>query len=415
MELRLIEPHATVNNSYMLDKYRILYRLADPGPNTKDAVRLKNAFRLIANAYQDIPGNAAAPYIWHPIEIAIITADKFRISMDAILSALLQDTIRDGKTSATWLEQAFGVEVSTIVTKLNGLSEVAHLGISKQAVIFKRLLSSFSPNNVTIILIKIAEYLHKMRLLSNTAASNPTEITAEIRHIYIPLAHQLGLHHVQLELEDLCLKFEHRRIYDDIANKIQATSATKQGFLERFTGPIHAALQQEQFHQYVIKGRTKSVASIWHKLNKRNIPFEEMHDLYAVRIIFESKRPKEYSNCWMIYELITALYEPRLDRIRDWITYPKDSGYEALHITVMSPEGQWVEVQIRTTRMDDNAENGHAAHWKYKDQQLAKELADIDQEWLLQARSFLSDQWKQHTKSVDIRIHDLYHAKPRKK
>jgi guanosine-3',5'-bis(diphosphate) 3'-pyrophosphohydrolase len=247
-----------------------------------------------------------------------------------------------------------------------------------------------------------------MRMLDHVPINDQSKITEEIKHIYIPLTHILGLNYVQIELENLYLKCQYKTTYDAIANHIRTNKATNPGFLDRFAAPIHAALQQEFKQQYTLKARTKSIASIWNKIKTRDIAFEDIHDLYAVRIVFDSEPAEEHINCWLIYELVTTLYEPRLDRLRDWLTYPKDNGYEALHITVLSPEGQWVEIQIRTTRMDKQAEHGHAAHWKYKDHRLTKELADIDPNWFDQARKFLTHKWEKQQNTLDIRVDDLY-------
>lgn len=398
----------TTGNKHMIAKYRILYKIEVLERNHPYKGLLKKATRFITNVYQDKLGPSGSLYIEDLLEVAIIVAVKFHIEPNAIIAILLQDTLKDQKISAIDLRKEFNDQIADIVITLTSLAEVHRkASTEQQGLTFKPVLSSFSENNLLIVLIKLAECLHHMRMLDHMPTNDQSRITEEAKHIYIPLTHILGLNNVQLELENLCLKFQDRGIYETLAHQIQANKATNPGFLDQFIAPIYAALQQN-FNQYTLKARTKSIASIWHKIEGRKIAFEDINDLYAIRIVFDSEPPEEHINCWFIYELVTTLYEPRLDRLRDWITYPKDNGYEALHITVLSPEGQWVEIQIRTTRMDKQAEHGHAAHWKYKDHHLTKELADADPDWFDQAREFLTHKWTKHRKTLDIQVDDLY-------
>lgn len=390
----------------ILSTYRVLYKLASPVMKGDDTERIRKAFRFTVEAYEGMRRPSGEPYVYHPIEVASITAEKLGLGTSSIICALLHNVIVDTKISGETIKREFGTEIAEIVVGLTRLTEASSLGLAKQAAGFKSVLSSFSFSNISIILIKIAECVHNMGMLDDLPESKRLQIIHEAKHIYAPLAHMLGLHHMQLELEDLHLRFTNRMVYNAIANRIKATKSTKKGFLNRFVAPIHAALKREGFH-FTIQGRTKSVASIWHKMSKRFIPFEEIHDLYAVRIVFESESAQEHNNCWLIYEIVRKLYEPKPDRLRDWLKYPKPSGYEALHTTVMSPEGQWVEVQIRTTRMDSNAEQGNAAHWKYKNKGIAKQIAGMDK-WLEEARKFLIREGREGAKVLDIATSSLY-------
>ncbi|MFN7094957.1 MAG: HD domain-containing protein [Burkholderiales bacterium] len=390
-----------------MKQYRTLYNLVGRDPNDPGSVRLSKALRILTDSYREVLSPSGHPYVKDLLEVAIILAGRFSIGLSPIIATLLQDTINDHKITESELREAFGNQTTDIVLTLMQLKAPHQPHPVTDTLSFKPLLSNFSKINLMVVLIKIAEYIHSMRILDAVPTSSQAKIIDEIKHIYIPLVHRLGLNEVQLELEDLQFKFQNKAIYDTICHKIRTTKATEDGFLESFIAPIHAIMRKE-FPQYTIKARTKTISSIWHKIESRNIPFEEIHDLYAIRVVFDSEPSKEHSNCWLIYELLTTLYEPRLDRLRDWLTYPKDSGYEALHIAVLSPQQQWVEIQIRTTRMDAKAEHGHAAHWKYKDHTLSPELANISSAWFDEAQDVLHQKWYKSKKMLDINIDPLY-------
>jgi GTP pyrophosphokinase len=388
----IIRTQKEVELRTILKSYHTLYKLAlcqSFNKNEEFLKLLKKAFRFILQVYQK-PNHAFAPdSVFHAIEIAIITAEKFRLGAKSIVCALLHDILKDKKVTELTLRKEFGTEVTAVVVGLTKVAGITFASSNSEVTNLRPVLNSFSPDNLLMVLIKFAEYLRKMYIIEKFSREKQLRLAEEAASIYIPLAHNLGLDNVYLELKDLYLKFKHRIVYDAIVKKLKATKTTKEGFLQRFTQPICEELQKEGIG-FSLKGRTKSIASICHKIKERNFPFEAIHDFYAVRIVFESSMENEYSNCWAVYELVTNLYEPKLSHLRDWVSYPRETGYEALHITVMSNEGQWVEVQIRAKRMDDNAEHGKAAHWKYKSSSLGKEFEKMDKKWLEKARRFLS-------------------------
>jgi guanosine-3',5'-bis(diphosphate) 3'-pyrophosphohydrolase len=393
----------------MLERYRILYHLVIQEKTNQDNLVLKKSIRRLADFYNNLPRVSRDGYLVNLLEVAIIMAKYFYINLEAIIAILLQDAIKDRKITEQELRKEFGNYITAIVLILTNFKNkfIQPESMQQSLLNFQNVLYSFSENNLIVVLIKIAEYLHSMHRLDDVSPSIQSKVIDEIKHFYIPFVHRLGLGEVQLELEDLQIKFQNKTIYNTIAHKIRTEKATKDGFFNRFVAPIHTGLQKEIKH-YSIKARTKNIASIWHKMESRNIAFEDIHDFYAIRIVFDSELSKEHSNCWLIYELLTTLYEPRLDRLRDWLSYPRDSGYEALHITVMSTEGQWVEVQIRTKRMDQKAEYGNAAHWKYKYYASFQGLAKIPEAWFQQAQILLHAKQHESQAMVSIKVDPLY-------
>lgn len=407
----IIRTQKEVERKAILKSYRTLYQLGSwqPSSKNKDFLKLmKKAFRFILQIYQEPNYEFISDSVFHPIEIAIITADKFRLGAKSIVCALLHDIIKDKKVTELTLRKEFGPEITSIVVGLTKVAGITATGSGNESSNLRYVLSHFSPDNLLIVLIKFAEYLRKMYTIEQFSREKQIRLAEEAYRIYIPLAHNLGLDSIYLELHDLYLKFKHRIVYDAILKKIRATKTTKEGFLERFIKPVCTALKKEGI-QFTLKGRTKSIASICNKIKERNLSFEAIYDFYAIRIVFDSDISNEYSNCWSIYELITNLYEPKISHLRDWVSYPRDTGYEALHITVMSEEGQWVEVQIRAKRMDDNAEHGNAAHWKYKSTSLGKEFEKMDKRWLERARNFLlQNRYERKQNEISISVNKVY-------
>ena len=388
----MVRTQKEVESRTILKSYRTLYKLGighSSRRNREFLKLMKKAFRFVLQMYQEPNHEFGQHAVFNPIEIAIITAEKFRLGAKSIVCALLHDILKDKRVTELTLKKEFGSEITAIVVGLTKVAGITATGSNNDTNNLRPVLIQFSPDNLLIVLIKFAEYLHKMYIIEQFARDKQTKLAEEAYKIYIPLAHNLGLDNVYLELKDLYLKFRHRVVYDSIVKKLKATKTTKEGFLQRFSQPICEALRREGI-RFTLKGRTKSVASICHKIKERNVPFESIYDFYAIRIIFESVMDNEYSNCWSVYEYVTNLYEPKMSHLRDWVSYPKESGYEALHITVMSNEGQWVEVQIRAQRMDQKAEYGEAAHWKYKSSNLGKEFDKMDKKWLDRARNFLA-------------------------
>ena len=327
---------------------------------------IERAYRFAKEAHQGVLRQSGEPYILHPIAVARIVCKEIGLGSTSICAALLHDVVEDTEYTVEDIENLFGKKIAQLV---DGLTKIAG-GIfgdkaSEQAENFRKLLITMS-EDIRVILIKMADRLHNMRTLSSLHKSKQHKIAGETLYIYAPLAHRLGLFAIKTELEDLSFKYENPEIYDDIKQKIAATESVRQTEFETFSVPIVEKLNELGIN-YEIKARIKSVYSIWKKMENKHIPFEEVYDLYAARIIFDPKREEdEKRECWEIYSIITDIYRPHPDRIRDWISRPKANGYQALHVTVMGREGNWIEVQIRSKKMDEIAERGFAAHWKYK-------------------------------------------------
>ncbi|KOY85764.1 MFS transporter [bacterium 336/3] len=350
----------------ILKRYRKLLRLAKPFLKDNDAKLIKKAFSLSAEAHKDMRRKSGEPYIYHPLAVAQICVEEIGLGTTSIVAALLHDVVEDTHIELSYIEKEFGHKVAQIIDGLTKIAGVTDQTSSMQAENFKKVLLTLS-EDVRVILIKIADRLHNMRTLEDMPRNKQLKISSETSYIYAPLAHRLGLYTIKSELEDLYLKYTEREVYDEIARKLQSTKAARDKFIKDFISPIEKSLTQEKF-EFVIKGRPKSIHSIYNKMKKQQIPFEKIYDLFAIRIILdEIKYDDEKSACWKVYSIITDYYRPSPERLRDWISNSRANGYESLHTTVMSTTGQWVEVQIRTRRMDDIAEKGYAAHWKYKE------------------------------------------------
>ncbi len=349
----------------ILRRYRRLLRHAKPILKKGDAPIIKKAFTISAEAHKDMRRKSGEPYIFHPIEVAQICVSEIGLGTTSIVAALLHDVVEDTDMTLGDIERLFGRKVSRIIDGLTKISGVFDQGSSQQAENFRKMLLTLS-EDVRVILIKLADRLHNMRTLGSMPRDKQLKIANETIYIYAPLAHRLGLYAIKSELEDLYLKYTDRETYSHIANKINATKAARNKFIRSFMKPIKDELDMNSF-TCEIKGRPKSIHSILNKMRKQNVPFEEVYDLFAIRIIIDTDLENEKAACWQVYSIVTDYYQPNPDRLRDWISIPKSNGYESLHTTVMSDKGQWVEVQIRSRRMDDIAEKGYAAHWKYKE------------------------------------------------
>jgi len=327
---------------------------------------ITKAFNFAKTAHKGMKRRSGEPYIMHPLAVARIVVKEIGLGSTSICAALLHDVVEDTEYTVDDIRNHFGDKIAQIVeglTKISGgvFAEKA----SQQAENFRKLLLTMS-DDIRVILIKIADRLHNMRTLGSLPPAKQYKISGETQYIYAPLAHRLGLFRIKTELENLSFKYEHPDIYKSIENKLLMDEEARNVFYKEFSAPIREKLT-EMGYEFSLKERVKSVYSIWHKMSTRNIPFEEVYDILALRIIFKPKEGmSEKDQCWMIYSAITALYKPHPERIRDWLSTPKANGYEALHVTVMGPKGRWVEVQIRTERMNEIAEKGLAAHWKYK-------------------------------------------------
>ncbi len=370
----------------ILTKYRRLLRAAKPTLKGDDARQIKKAFTISMEAHKDMRRKSGEPYIYHPLEVAQICVEEIGLGATSIICALLHDVVEDTDMTLKDIEKEFGPKVARIIDGLTKISGNFEQGTSAQAENFRKMLITLS-EDVRVILIKLADRLHNMRTLGSMARNSQLKIAHETIFIYAPLAHRLGLYKIKSELEDLYLKYTEPEIFKDLAQKLKSTKATRDRFIDNFIKPIKKKLQDAGI-EFVIKGRPKHIYSIWNKIKKQNTPFEEIFDLFAIRIILTHISPeKEKSACWQVYSIVTDEYKPNPDRLKDWISIPKANGYESLHTTVMSQTGQWVEVQIRTERMDEISERGYAAHFKYKGNDTSMN-APLDR-WINQVRETL--------------------------
>lgn len=335
--------------------------------------RIKEAFEFANEAHKGVRRRSGEPYIMHPLAVAKIATKEIGLGTTSVISALLHDVVEDTDYTVEDISNLFGPKVAAIVDGLTKISGVMGSDTSQQAESFRKMILTLA-DDVRVILIKIADRLHNMRTLASMPEHKQVKIASETLYIYAPLAHRMGLHAIKTELEDLSMKYEHPEEYEVINRKIEAYKRQFSALFEAFIKPIRQKLSDNGY-EYTITARTKSVYSVWLKMQRRNISFDEIYDLLAVRIVFKPKadQPEKWQ-CWNIYSLITDIYSPKPERIRDWVSVPKANGYEALHLTVMGPEGQWFEVQIRSERMDEVAEKGLAAHWKYKNEGESSEL-----------------------------------------
>lgn len=352
-------------NREIVNRYRKLVKAVRPLMKDNDAKQIRLAFTTAVEAHKEMRRKSGEPYIYHPIAVAQICVDEIGLGPTAVIAALLHDVVEDTDMELKDIEKLFGKKVAKIIDGLTKISGVFQHGSSQQAENFRKMLLTLS-EDVRVILIKIGDRLHNMRTLSSMPRNSQLKISSETIFLYAPLAHRLGLYSIKTELEDLYLKYTEPEVYKEIATKIQQTKAIRAKFIRDFVEPIDESLNGVGF-DYTIKGRPKSIHSIWSKIKKQGVTFEEIYDLFAIRIILDTEIEDEKAACWKVYSIVTDFYKPNPDRLRDWVSTPKSNGYESLHVTVMSKTGQWVEVQIRSKRMDEIAEKGFAAHWKYKD------------------------------------------------
>lgn len=349
----------------ILRRYRDLLKAYKPkSPGDRKLVR--KAFNMAVEAHKDMRRKSGEPYIYHPLSVATIAAGEIGLGKTSIICALLHDVVEDTEFTLEDIRGLFGDKVASIIdglTKIKGIFDQRTASI--QAENFKKILLTLS-DDVRVILIKLADRLHNMRTLDAISSEKQLKIASETIYLYAPLAHRLGLHAIKSELQDLALKYTDPEVYNSIRIKLKETEESRTKFINKFISPIKKALAAQDF-TYAIYAREKSIYSIWEKMKKKEVTFEEIYDIFAIRIIIDTPIELEKSDCWKVYSVITDHYRPNMDRLRDWISIPKANGYEALHTTVMSHTGQWVEIQIRSRRMDEVAEKGYAAHWKYKE------------------------------------------------
>ncbi|MBZ0205686.1 MAG: bifunctional (p)ppGpp synthetase/guanosine-3',5'-bis(diphosphate) 3'-pyrophosphohydrolase [Flavobacteriales bacterium] len=348
----------------ILRRYRGLLRSVRGERTTENTRLIRKAFNIAMEAHKDQRRKSGEPYIYHPIAVARICAEEIGLGVTSVVAALLHDTVEDTDLTLEDVRDIFGETVATIIDGLTKISGVNWQTDSMQAENFRKVLLTLA-QDVRVILIKLADRLHNMRTLESMAREKQLKIASETLFLYAPLAHRLGLYNIKSELEDLSLRSKEPEIYHDIEHRLKKGESVRRRFISRFILPIREAMDKEGF-EFEIKGRPKSIYSIYQKMQTKNVTFDEVYDLFAIRIIVESKPELEKADCWKVYSIVTDYYQPSPDRLRDWISMPKANGYESLHTTVMSPGGKWVEVQIRSRRMDHVAEMGLAAHYRYK-------------------------------------------------
>ncbi len=351
---------------------------------------IRKAFDIALDAHKDQRRKTGEPYIYHPIEVAKIVANEIGLGTTSIACALLHDVIEDSEYTYEDLKKIFGKKIADIVNGLTKISVMNHQNISVQSENYRKLLLTLS-EDFRVILIKIADRLHNMRTLESMRDDKQKKIASETIYIYAPLAHRLGLYNIKSELEDLSLKYNNPDVYYDIANKLEVAKDQREKYVEEFKKEVSEQLKEEHLN-FTIKGRAKAISSIYRKMLKQNVSFEEVYDNYAIRIIYKSNAKNEKFIAWKIYSIVTDLYHSNPQRMRDWITNPRSTGYESLHLTVLGPDKKWIEVQIRSERMDEIAEKGVAAHYKYKEGFKQNSDDRNFEQWVSQIREVIEQQ-----------------------
>jgi GTP pyrophosphokinase len=372
----------------ILKQYRRLLASLKPQLQRGDRKLIRLAFEIAFDAHRHMRRKSGEPYILHPLSVAQIVANDIGLGTIGVICALLHDTVEDTEVRLEDIEREFGKPVAEIIEGLTKISVIFDTHGYIQAENIRKIMLSLA-KDVRVILIKLADRLHNMRTMESMPRQKQIKISSETMYLYVPLAHRLGLYEIKSELEDLAMKYSEPKIYNEIEKKIAESKTEREEFINEFIKPIREKLHAQGIH-YHIYGRLKSVYSIWRKMREQGIPFDEVYDKFAIRIIVKSDAKKEKSDCWRVYAIITEIYRPNPERLRDWISTPKANGYEALHTTVMSHDGKWVEVQIRSERMNEIAEKGYAAHFRYKEKD--KQFADTAvEEWLRRIREVLEN------------------------
>jgi guanosine-3',5'-bis(diphosphate) 3'-pyrophosphohydrolase len=369
----------------ILKRYRALLHACKRTLEKGDKLHIRKAFDIALEAHKDMRRKSGEPYIYHPIAVAHICAEEIGLGTTSVVCALLHDVVEDTDLTLDDIRGLFGEKEAKIIDGLTKISGVFDQSSSLQAENFRKMLLTLS-EDVRVILIKLADRLHNMRTLESMKRDKQLKIASETLYLYAPLAHRLGLNAMKTELEDLGLKYTEPDVYEDIQQRLKEGEAERKKFITRFMVPIKEILEEQGLKAKII-GRPKSIYSIHNKIKTKGVPFEEIYDLFAIRIIIDTPPENEKSDCWRVYSIVTDFYHPSPERLRDWISTPKANGYESLHTTVMGLDGKWVEVQIRTVRMDELAEKGYAAHWKYKDSANENQLDD----WIRKIREILEN------------------------
>ena len=375
-------------NKEIAKRYKDLLKDSYITLSRSDKLMIRKAFNLAVEAHSEQRRKTGEPYIYHPIAVAKIVANEIGLGAISIAAALMHDVVEDTDYTIDDIEQLFGETIARIVS---GLTKISNLKKDKdhsiQAENFRKMLLTLN-DDVRVILIKIADRLHNMQTMDAMPPHKQVKIASETLYIYAPLAHRLGLYNIKQELEDLGLKYTEPEVYNSIASKIKESKEEQEAYIQSFADKLKDGLNKEKFH-YVIKGRFKSIFSIRRKMRKQNVSFDEVYDKFAIRIVYTPNSKDEKFDAWKIYSIVTDFFKPNPSRLRDWISQPKTTGYEALHITVIGPQAKWVEVQIRSDRMDEIAEKGYAAHFKYKQ---GKESENGLEGWLNKLKETLENE-----------------------
>ncbi|MBO9660613.1 MAG: bifunctional (p)ppGpp synthetase/guanosine-3',5'-bis(diphosphate) 3'-pyrophosphohydrolase, partial [Chitinophagaceae bacterium] len=370
----------------ILREYRALLRSLKSKLKPGDKELLRRAFEMAADAHKTMRRKSGEPYILHPLAVARIGVEEIGLGIRSTICALLHDTVEDTDITLEDIEREFGSEIARIVDGLTKISNVIDVNASQQAENFKKILLTLT-DDPRVILIKLSDRLHNMRTLDSMKREKQLKIASETVYVYGPLAHRMGLYNIKTEMEDLSMKYLEPEAYREIARKLAETKRERSRYINEFIRPIKEKLEKINL-DFEIYGRPKSIHSIWNKMKKKGVAFEEVYDLFAIRVILNTTPEKEKEACWKVYSIITDEYTPSPERLRDWLSNPKSNGYEALHTTVMGPQGKWVEVQVRTKRMNEIAEKGLAAHWKYKEGTNDESRFD---KWFQQIREVLNN------------------------
>lgn len=370
----------------IIRRYRRLIEIWNTRKETIDRWMVRKAFRLAADAHKDMRRKTGEPFIIHPLEVATIAAGEIGLGRTSIIAALLHDTVEDTDLRISDVQGMFGDEVARIIDGLTKIDEISDTSSTAQAETLKKILYTLS-EDVRVILVKLADRLHNMRTLEIMPREKQLKIASETLYIYAPLAYRLGLFAIKSELEELSFKYSQPQIFREIKEKMNALKPYYDDFFEEFIKPINKGLIK-QYPEFEIKFNEKTTFSIWQKMRANEVPFEELYDTYSIDVIIDTEPENEKLACWAAYSLITSIYKPNNKKLHDWISTPKANGYEAIHTTVMGKKGNWVDVHIRSKRMDEIAERGYAAYWKYKNQDNVD--AGLD-EWLNKTKELLTD------------------------
>ncbi|RYF84999.1 MAG: bifunctional (p)ppGpp synthetase/guanosine-3',5'-bis(diphosphate) 3'-pyrophosphohydrolase, partial [Chitinophagaceae bacterium] len=371
----------------ILREYRALLRALKSRIKPGDRRLIRQAFEMAAEAHKTMRRKSGEPYILHPLAVARICVEEIGLGVRSTICSLLHDTVEDTDVTLDDVQREFGSEIAKIVDGLTKISNVVDVNASQQAENFRKILLTLT-DDPRVILIKLADRLHNMRTMDSMKQEKQLKISSETIYVYAPLAHRMGLYNIKTEMEDLAMKYLEPQTYKEIAKKLSETKRERTKFINEFIKPLKDNLERSGF-DFEIYGRPKSIHSIWNKMKKKGVGFEEVYDLFAIRVILNSPPEKEKEDCWKVYSMVTDEYNPSPERLRDWLSNPKSNGYEALHTTVMGPMGKWVEVQIRTKRMNEIAEKGLAAHYKYKEG--AQDESRFDK-WFNQIREVIGNQ-----------------------